>query len=243
MNVQDFMNLGEVGQTPSFEGDIKAPAPVDLSPYYTKVQVDALQATQDTSIAAKLPLAGGALTGAVTTPGLTAIGNSSLRVRSGTTEAIVYYDAADFYILFTDSVGASFNSTRALRASRNGNLYTQGDMIASGTVWAGGGSNGRMGADGNLWGTAYGSDWLTNYIENRGAAYANDRAQGWGYVQNAIRNMRAWDMGSIFTNAHGGIAVSHGGTYSSSQIGAAAGSWYAQGTASAGTIMTFLRYA
>jgi hypothetical protein len=129
-----------------------------------------------------LGLGGGALTGAVTTTaGLTVIGNSNLRVRSGTTEALLYYDASDFYVLFTDSVGATFNSTRALRASRNGNLYTQGDMIASGTVWAGGGSNGRMGADGNLWGTAYGSDWLTNYIENRAIAWANNRVSSMSY--------------------------------------------------------------
>jgi hypothetical protein len=129
-----------------------------------------------------LGLGGGALTGAVTTTaGLTVIGNSNLRVRSGTTEALLYYDASDFYVLFTDSVGATFNATRALRASRNGNLYTQGDMIASGTVWAGGGSNGRMGGDGNLWGTAYGSDWLTNYIENRAIAWANNRVSSMSY--------------------------------------------------------------
>jgi hypothetical protein len=103
MDLQSFLNLGVVGYPPTFEGDTAKPAATDLTPYYTKVQVDAgfytktasdaTKATQDTAIAAKLPLTGGTITGPVSAQ----FANAYVRIK-GTNRS--------FYIQAQDSDGS-----------------------------------------------------------------------------------------------------------------------------------------
>lgn len=52
---------------------------------------------------------------------------------------------------------------------------TTGDFVAGGIIYAGGG-NGQLRTDGNVYGAAYGNDYLTNWVEGRAGAHQNAAA-------------------------------------------------------------------
>jgi hypothetical protein len=134
--------------------------------------VSTAQAAAD---ALKVNKAGDVMTGTLeTTAGFisnTAFGH---RLNSSTTSAISYYDNSNYYILFTDSLTGSYNTLRPLRVSRDNNIYVAGQVQA-------GNGNGILGTDGNIFGSVYGNDWITNWVNGRALAYANDRVANLSY--------------------------------------------------------------
>jgi hypothetical protein len=139
----------------------------------------------------------------------------------------------------------------AVEGSMIGHHFS-GDIWSNGNIYLSTGATSYISTDGNINGTAYGG-FLTTYIENRAAAYANDRAQSWAYVQNALAACGAGNIGSyVFARTPSEIGPGSGiaGTSlhwsSNTAISPGlinAGSWRCMGYAFGSQATLFLRYA
>jgi hypothetical protein len=81
---------------------------------------------------------------------------------------------------FLGDVTNQINSAVANKVSKTGDTMTgaltvQADINLSGSVYAGNG-NGQLKPDGNIWGTCYGSDYITNYLAGN---YVKKQNYGW----------------------------------------------------------------